>query len=636
MGVIMAQQAPADPSLPQNDTQAQKTAREDQLAATQKLYVFTDDVATLPDVPVVAKLPAAETPTLEWFLKLVGVFIDIAKNQIAYNLKKLEDDLSFLDPAALAAEQALIVEAEKFAQSLQGKLVEEALVDAAIADLKNHAESLKQMIERRLAQRAAEGSEARSIGEYKEVFQTIAIPDIAYTFQDDKEFARLRVAGPNSVLIEAVTGEALPQNCTISDAQYADIVPNDTLADALAQGRLFKCDYKDLATISPGSWEGKAKYLTCPIALFAVPPQSGSLVPIAINCDPANPASPVMTPSSSPDDQWGWEMAKFCVQAADGNYHELYAHLARTHLVTEAVAVATHCHLANVHPVWALLVRHFEGTMFINEAAATSLITPDGPIDHIFAGTIQSSQQTAADARLSFNFTEGMLPNDIAARGVGGTSALADYPYRDDAMLVWGAIEGWVRSYIDIYYKADDDVTGDTELAAWALAIASPTGGKLKGFAQPATKAELVQTCTMIIFTASAQHAAVNFPQKAIMEFAPAVTGAMWQQPPSTQRDTNKQQWLQMMPPEKLAAEQLAVLYLLGSIYYRPLGTYLSPQFPYPDWFQDPAITGVNGPLARFNSALEGVEQTIADRNANRMKPYPFLLPSLIPSSTNI
>lgn len=632
----MPQQASASPTLPQNDTPAQKTARDDQLSATQKLYVWSDTAATLPNVPVVKNLPESEMPTLEWFLKLVSVLLEITKNAIEYDLNKEGKSLAALDPLLLDAEKLVIAEAEKYLEQHTVAGVEEALIDAVIADLKNHAEKLSKIIERRTAQSQANGADARSLENYRDVFQTISLPEIAYTFQDDLEFARLRVAGPNSVLIEAVPNNELPTKCAISPEQYADIVPNDTLSAALEQGRIFQCDYKDLASIEPGAWGSKAKYLTCPVALFAVPPQSGSLVPIAINCDPSNPASPVITPSTAPDKQWGWQMAKFCVQAADGNYHELYAHLARTHLVTEAVAVATHRQLAEVHPIWALLVRHFEGTLFINQAAATSLIIADGPIDHIFAGTIQSSQQTAANARLSFNFTSGMLPADLASRGVNANSALKDYPYRDDGLLVWGAIEGWVRNYVDVYYSSDADVTADTELAAWAADIASTDLGKLDGFSAPTTRAELVQTCTMIIFTASAQHAAVNFPQKSIMSFAPAVTGAMWEQAPSTGENATKQEWLSLMPPEPLSLEQVSVLYLLGSIYYRPLGTYLSPQFPYPEWFQDPNIVGPNGPLARFNAALEGVEQTIAARNANRAKPYPYLLPSLIPSSTNI
>lgn len=646
----MAQQAPLTPTLPQNDDPDQKQERQEQIAATQAEYQWTDQVPSLPGVPAVEKLPESEAPSLEWWMKLVKVVAEIALNQIAIDIDNLAKGLSDLDAVELDADKVVVAAAVKDAEAIELKLainplgkhnlVTEAkeaaeFIDAEfhIASLKNHAEKLAEIIERRDAIKTADGSsDPRSLETYRGIFKTLDLPDIAYTFQDDLEFARLRVAGPNSVLIEAIS--EVPAGCAVTAEQYASVVAGDTLAGALAAGRLFQCDYIDLSTIEPGTWEGKAKYLTCPVALFAVPPGAGSLVPVAINCDPSNAASPVITPSLADDKQWAWEMAKFCVQTADGNYHELFAHLARTHLVIEAVAVATHRQLAQQHPLWALLVRHYEGTMFINEAAATSLITKGGPIDHIFAGTITSSQQTAADARLTFDFNQGMLPNDLVARGVTANSMLADYPYRDDGMLVWEAIEAWVGNYICVYYASDTDVTGDTELTAWSADIAA--NGSLQGFEGPKTVADLIATCTMIIFTGSAQHASVNFPQRSIMSFAPAVTGAMWEQPPVVNEGKTKAEWLAMMPPRELAIEQLKVLFLLGSIYYRPLGTYLSPQFPYPQWFRDPRIVGDGGPLGRFKATLEGVETTITRRNAERMKPYDFLLPSLIPSSTNI
>lgn len=646
----MAQQAPTNPTLPQNDSSAQQKARAAQLAASQNEYEWTDSVPAVDGVPVVKSLPASEGPTLEWWLKLVKIVLELAKNQIAVEESLIEQDLSALDPLLLDADRAVVAAVEKDVTSLELKIAGDVigkkgvaallsdgvhLVEAeiAIADLKNHATKLQGIIELRGATKAALGNERpRTLQNYLDNFKTIEVPAIAYTFQDDMEFANLRVAGPNSVLIEAAS--EVPDKCAVTAEQYAAVVAGDTLDKALAEGRLFQCDYSPLSIIEPGEWDGIAKYLTCPVALFAVPPGADSLVPVAINCDPANAASPVMTPGTNMETQWGWEMAKLVVQVADGNYHELFAHLARTHLVIEAIAIATHRHLADVHPVNALLVRHFEGTMFINEAAATSLITPGGPIDHIFAGTIKSSQQTAVHARLSFDFAKGMLPQDIVNRGVGADSALGNYPYRDDGLLVWNAIETWVKEYVGTYYASDADVTGDTELAAWAEAIAG--SGKLKGFAAPQTVQDLIDICTMTIFTGSAQHASVNFPQKAIMEYAPAVTGAYWQPAPDNQKGGTKADWLAMMAPETLALEQLKVLYLLGSLYYRPLGTYLSPNFPYPQWFQDPQIVGEGGPLARFQAALADVEEQIVARNAERLRPYTFLLPSNIPSSTNI
>ena len=75
----------------------------------------------------------------------------------------------------------------------------------------------------------------------------------------------------------------------------------------------------------------------------------------------------------------------------------------------EAFAVATHRHLAEVHPIWALLVPHFEGLLFINNQAATTLIAAGGPIDHIFGGSIASSEKAAATDRLAFDF-HGKMP----------------------------------------------------------------------------------------------------------------------------------------------------------------------------------------------------------------------------------
>lgn len=646
----MVKQASKAPSLPQNDDASQQAARARQLASTQAEYEWSDAVPSLKGVPVVQTLPKSEGPTLEWWLQLAGIVLTLAKNQVEVECLLIEQGLSSLDPELVDADKAVIEAIEKDIESIEAKLVGNmvsgmglaaiakdafhlAEAEIIVADLKNHTTKLQAIIELRGATKAALGSaQPRTLQSYRDLFKEIELPEIAFTFQEDMEFANLRVAGPNSVLIEAVS--SVPEKCAITADAYASVVAGDTLEAAVAQGRLFQCDYSPLSIIEPGNWEDRAKFLTCPVALFAVPPGSDSLVPVAINCDPSNASSPVMTPSLDAERQWGWEMAKLVVQVADGNYHELFAHLARTHLVIEAIAVATHRHLAEVHPVWALLVPHFEGTMFINEAAATSLITPGGPIDHIFAGTIATSQKTAVEARLSFDFSQGMLPNDLTKRGVDANSALVNYPYRDDALLVWDAIENWVKEYIGTYYTSDTDVTGDTELVAWAQGIAGH--GQLKGFSVPETVDELVAICTMTIFTASAQHAAVNFPQKAIMEFAPAVTGAFWQPAPDTQDGGTKSDWLAMMPPIALALEQLNVLYLLGSLHYRPLGSYRSSQFPYPQWFQDPQIMGEGGPLSRFQAGLADVEEQIIARNAGRRRPYSFLMPSLIPSSTNI
>ena len=61
---------------------------------------------------------------------------------------------------------------------------------------------------------------------------------------------------------------------------------------------------------------------------------------------------------------------------ADGAVHEFEHHL-RLHLVLEAVAVATHNHLAD-HLLGTLLAPHTAGTVFINFFARQTLVRPGG------------------------------------------------------------------------------------------------------------------------------------------------------------------------------------------------------------------------------------------------------------------
>ena len=633
------------PSLPQNDSREQREKRREQIAATSVEYQWTREVESLPGVPLATKVPSDDQPSIEWWFKVLEVGLKILENIEAVQLHPISAGLGeaaqkiISDALEDGHEIRSTVDAlrEKHRDDCAGSSlesrIEQATQDTDIEALKGQDCILRDVITVIVdVLKAEECAETRSIEAYRDLYQTITAPGIAYTFQDDDQFARLRVAGPNPMLLQGI--DQIPENFPVSATQYAAVMSGDKLFDALSEGRVYLCNYKELDVLVDGVWQGQAKYIYRPMALFAVPPGGSSLKPVAIQCGQDSNRYPVMTPSVSASEKWGWEMAKFVVQVADCNYHELFVHLGSTHLVSEAIAVATRRNLANVHPLWALLVPHFEGTLFINNLATTTLINAGGPIDAFFGGTITSSQLAAVKARLSFDFVRKMTPVDFAERKVADPAKLPDYPYRDDAMLVWDAIHDWARQYIDIYYADDEAVTGDTELAQWATSIASE--GHIIGFRPITSRAQLTDVCTMIIFTASAQHAAVNFPQRTMMTFAPAVTGAGWTTAPTEQKGHDKGEWLDYMPPMSLALEQLSSLFLLGSVYYRPLGDYRTNRFPYESWFQDPAITSSEGPLARFQAGLRAVEDRIIARNRKRMHPYPYLQPSQIPTSTNI
>ena len=48
---------------------------------------------------------------------------------------------------------------------------------------------------------------------------------------------------------------------------------------------------------------------------------------------------------------------------------------------------------------------------------------------------------------------DGTLPNDLKARGVTDAQALPNYHYRDDGLLVFEAMEKYVRTVVEAHYS---------------------------------------------------------------------------------------------------------------------------------------------------------------------------------------
>jgi arachidonate 15-lipoxygenase len=193
-------------------------------------------------------------------------------------------------------------------------------------------------------------------------------------------------------------------------------------------------------------------------------------------------------------------------------------------------------------------------------------------------------------------------------------------------MLLWNAITDWVKDYVGVYYRNDSDVTSDSELQAWGIECYE--NGKVEGFGDEGKitgKAMLIEILTMIIFTASAQHAAVNFPQTdAALASAQPLAG--YADAPRS-NDLTEQDFLAFLPPIDRAIKQVHTLSLLGAVYYTSLGGY------HLGTFMD---LSVEAKLLEFRAKLLFVEAQIVKRNLTRRVPYKHLLPSKIPNSINI
>lgn len=474
---------------------------------------------------------------------------------------------------------------------------------------------------------------ARSLEDYKKLFAYIELPAIANTFEDDSIFAYMRVAGPNPVIIERMTRP--DPRFPVTEEQYkARMGDRDSLEVAIREGRVYLADYGVLEGALNGTFGASPplqKYVPAPLALFAVPSVSDldrRLSPVAIQCGQSPADYPVITPATGPD---AWLMAKTVVGIADVIFHEAVTHFARTHALIEPFSIATHRQLPPNHPLFTLLVPHFQGTMAINAAAHEFLIAPTGGVNDLLSPTIDNARVLMVKGLRIRGFNDDMFPKRLRDRGVDEVTALPVYPYRDDGLLIWDAIHAWVTAYLELYYPSDGAVQSDTALQKWARELVAFEGGRLLGFGEREdgsikTLNYLIDAVTMVIFTASAQHAAVNFPQNPLMSFAPAMPTAGYLPPEVIGSGSTQKDWFNLLPPLDQAQSQLNLVYLLGSVYFTRLGVYEDGHFA------DPRVAE---PLRHFQQSLEEAEATINLRNTTRPV-YDFLRPSLIPQSINI
>lgn len=191
-----------------------------------------------------------------------------------------------------------------------------------------------------------------------------------------------------------------------------------------------------------------------------------------------------------------------------------------------------------------------------------------------------------------------------------------------------------MSAYVLHVYRTEAALVADPELAGWARALGrSATSGGVTGFGAIASRADLTLVLTELIFTASAGHAAVNFPQWTDAGYAPGMSGAGWivgEQAPS------EAAWLASMPPLEKSELHTEFLSLLGRIYYTRLGRYRDPAGGRSPWFRDRAVE--EGLLPTFQADLDRVESEIESANADgsRAVPYEHLLPSRVPQSVNV
>jgi len=223
---------------------------------------------------------------------------------------------------------------------------------------------------------------------------------------------------------------------------------------------------------------------------------------------------------------------------------------------------------------------------------------------------------------------------------------IEDYPYAVDGLEIWNATKKWVQDYVSLYYSEDDEVEQDTELQAWWEEVVEKGHGDLNRAKWPELKTsqDLVETCTTIIWIASALHAAVNFgqyPYGGYILNRPTQSRRWLPEPKSQEYDEmikNPQEaFLKTITPKYQTVIDLTVMEVLSTHASDEL--YLGQR----DSLNWTADQKAKNSFQKFTQDLETIEDNISKRNQNPENknrtgpiklPYTVLLPTSEPGLT--
>ncbi|KAG8365933.1 hypothetical protein BUALT_Bualt17G0023500 [Buddleja alternifolia] len=356
----------------------------------------------------------------------------------------------------------------------------------------------------------------------------------------DNEFARQTVAGVNPVNIELLKELPIlskldpeiygPPESTITKDLIEKELNGVSVEEAMKKKKLFILDYHDLLLPfieKMNSLPDRKAYASRTIFYYS---DTGILRPIVMELSlPPTPSSPrnkfIFTHGHDATSHWRWNLAKAHVCSNDAGVHQLVNHWLKTHACMESYIIATHRQLSSLHPVYKLLHPHMRYTMEINALARQSLISGGGVIEACFSPGKYAMEISSAAYKSLWRFDHEALPADLLRRGMavedptapGGVKlVIEDYPYAADALLIWAALKELVESYVEHYYSEPNSITSDVELQAWWNEIKNEGHHDKKDepwWPNLNTQDDLSNILATIIWTASGQHAAINFGQ---------------------------------------------------------------------------------------------------------------------------
>lgn len=155
-------------------------------------------------------------------------------------------------------------------------------------------------------------------------------------------------------------------------------------------------------------------------------------------------------------------------------------------------------------------------------------------------------------------------------------------------------------------------------------------GSLLQGFPKMIrTREKLAEYLTVIIFTTSAQHAAVNFGQYDWCSWIPNAPPTMRRPPPTEKGTVTIEQIVESLPDRGRSCWHLGAVWALSQFQDNEL---FLGMYPDEHFVEKP----VKEAMAKFRKNLDEIVNTITERNKNKKLPYYYLSPDRIPNSVAV
>ncbi|XP_067249519.1 polyunsaturated fatty acid 5-lipoxygenase-like isoform X1 [Chanodichthys erythropterus] len=463
------------------------------------------------------------------------------------------------------------------------------------------------------------------IADFGKIFLNIKNHVSEYVMQNwnkDSMFGYQFLNGCNPVMIRKCM--KLPDNFAVTQEMVKGSLDRGlTLQEELKAGNIYITDYAILEGVQANATDPNTQqYLAAPFCLLYKNSQK-EIVPIAIQVPAtAGEANTVFLPS---DNQYDWMLAKMWVKSSDFNFHQLVTHLFRTHLIPEVFAIAMYRQLAAVHPIYKLLIPHVRYTIAINTAAREQLINESGVFNKSNSAGGTAIVEVIQKAMKTLTYKSLCFPEAMKARGV---EDLPNYYYRDDGMMVWEAMKSFVSDVVKIYYGSDEKVQEDKEIQAFVKDVCF--GMKNCEFPDSLkTQEQLVELLTVVIFTASAQHAAVNFGQYDWYAWVPNSPSTMRKPPPAQKGQVDMKYIMESLPDRGCSCWHLGAVWALSQFQDNEL---FLGEYPDKYFTEQPVMKAIE----TFRKKLAEVTNIIKSRNENLKLPYWYLSPDRIPNSVAI